>query len=644
MALGKALQIADAYIVQTGRTGTATFAAAPTPGNLLFTAITTDKGPSTFTVDADFTGIASPLPLASASVSGHGAYRIADGTAADTSVTWSYSDGGTGLGARVVLIEIDLSSGTAALAGAPTGVVETTAVTTLSTDPGLSASAHELAIAVTGIDTSTSGKWTSTDPRWNTGWEGIATARGETSGSNDNGGSAVGVATHITTATGASNAVTATWSAGDQAYLYAYRYSLTGVVASPEVSSQWLGYVTDDTATVAYKMTNTTSAKLAVSTTADMANPIYGIAVTPNAQGVAKLQISGLVPRSFYYYGVHAGGGILTAGRGSFKTGGNKSFSFATSSCRKEDGPSGADPDAWDRLRAKGPNFFIYTGDMHYRNINSTDASLYRAAIDEAITRPRASVVFKDIPIVYTWDDHDFCGNNSDGTFIGKATVQQVYRERVPHLTLPATDGGIYHTFTHGRTRFIVLDTRSYRSPSANADDVNKTMLGAGQKQWFKDLLASTKEPLTFIISSVAWISGETSSDNWGAYNTERKELVPHLTGASTNIVWVAGDAHMLAADSGVNSPDGNAVIQAAALSSNSSIKGGPYSQGTYDGSNQYGIVNVTDNNTEMIVAFSGYDALDTPRISLTKKFTVNGIYGEWALIGGVLTQITETV
>jgi hypothetical protein len=61
----------------------------------------------------------------------------------------------------------------------------------------------------------------------------------------------------------------------------------------------------------------------------------------------------------------------------------------------------------------------------------------------------------------------------------------------------------------------------------------------------------------------------------------------------------VSGDAHMLAADDGSNSDyarsGGFPVFQAAALDRRGSVKGGPYSEGTFPGDGQFGLISVED-------------------------------------------------
>ena len=84
---------------------------------------------------------------------------------------------------------------------------------------------------------------------------------------------------------------------------------------------------------------------------------------------------------------------------------------------------------------------------------------------------------------------------------------------------------------------------------------------------------------------------------------TERTELANFIRdNRITNLVVLSGDMHGLAFDDGTNSDyatGGGArvtVLHAAALTSEGSTKGGPYTVGPYPGSQQYGILDIYDN------------------------------------------------
>ena len=102
--------------------------------------------------------------------------------------------------------------------------------------------------------------------------------------------------------------------------------------------------------------------------------------------------------------------------------------------------------------------------------------------------------------------------------------------------------------------------------------------------------------------------------DDWGAYPAERQAIADALAEADVdNLIMVSGDAHMVAIDDGTNSgyaSDGSKgfpILQAAALDRPGSVKGGPYSHGTFPGGGQFGKLEISDDGgPEITVRLSG--------------------------------------
>ncbi|MBI1840142.1 MAG: alkaline phosphatase D family protein, partial [Verrucomicrobia bacterium] len=282
------------------------------------------------------------------------------------------------------------------------------------------------------------------------------------------------------------------------------------------------------------------------------------------------------------------------------------------------------------------------------------------------------------------WDDHDFGGNNSSRSATSHKAARLAYDEYVPHYPLAAGRGDvpIYQSFNVGRVKFILTDLRSERDAVTNRDDSSKSMMGAAQKQWFKQelLSANGRFPLIFWVSTVPWLGEKGSNyyrigtnvfgyihhtqitnsptqrtnrnraaaaaadpngeDHWSVFATERREIADFIQ--SNHIRGVAilhGDSHMLAADDGRNSDYstlGGArlpVMCAAPLDQSPSIKGGPYSQGVYrmhTGESGFGWIDVTDLGHEIEVRFSGRNNKNEEKIAL--RFSTPSDTSGWEL------------
>lgn len=386
-----------------------------------------------------------------------------------------------------------------------------------------------------------------------------------------------------------------------------------------EVKYIWCGALTPYSIKVNAKLTKpSSSVRLILSTDPAFSTPIYSdyISVDESTNFMASLAADDLLPGTKYHYAVESQGIAYTSpeNTGSFTTppGGPFSYSFAVAACGKN-----SDHPVYDAMRYMQPLFYLNLGDLHYEDPNSKDVDVHRAPYENAVlAKPAAARLFREVPLAYVWDDHDYCGNDSDKESIGKGSAWQAYREYVPHYPLPAgsINAPIYQAFTIGRVRFILTDLRSERS--------RKSLMGEEQKRWFKEELIAARNNNQLIAwgSSVPFLS--SYPDAWGGFQQERKELGNFFRdNMITDMFILGGDAHMIAIDNGDNSdfstgliknPFSYPVFQAAALNRPGSVKGGTYSHGTFPNPGaeigQFGLVAITDNGGNTVcIDFKGY-------------------------------------
>lgn len=396
-----------------------------------------------------------------------------------------------------------------------------------------------------------------------------------------------------------------------------------GEAPAETVTNLWVGGVTTDSASVGCRVTGGGNATLVVSTSSDLSNPITGGPVAISS-GLAKPSVTGLAAGTQYHYGISIDGELDTVRTGTFRTAPSAAtnFSFVFGSCAT----TGSDPDSFTRALARDPDLCFINGDLHYEDPGS--ATEFHTGIDTQLGDSFGALA-ANVPTAYTWSDHDWSSDNNGGASSGmNSTANSIYRSRVPHWPLGSgTATGIYQTFTWGRVRFIVTDERSFKSSNSATDDSSKTMLGATQKQWFKDTITNSAEEVIFWVGDTPWNgAASTPDDEWFAYNTERQELATFFQSSGKNIIRCSGDMHALAADDGTNSPGGIPILHAAPWNNAFSNKGGPYTSGPYPttGSNirQYGHVTVTDDGSDITVTYAGYDTSDIQRTSWTDTYT----------------------
>lgn len=356
---------------------------------------------------------------------------------------------------------------------------------------------------------------------------------------------------------------------------------------------------------------------------------------TADGDGIARFRLVGLSPDTRYAYVVDetpvddavvdeaADFADVPSADGAFSTPpvGAHSFVVVAGSCAR----SGSNGAVFDAMVGEDPDLYLALGDLHYANLESDSPSDHLAQYGRALRQPGQSALFRSVPTAYVWDDHDYGPNDADSTSPARIAVSTAYRRAVPHHGVdPDPDASIAQAFTVGRVRFVMTDTRSQR------DD--RTMLGPEQLEWFIDevITSSRSHALVVWANPTPWISS-AGADDWSGYAEERRAIADAISGAGVeNLVMVSGDAHMVAIDDGTNSgyaTDGGGgfpVLHAAALDRPGSLKGGPYSEGAFPGSGQYGRIEITDQGGDTVgVRLSGHNWQGTDLVRLDLEFDV---------------------
>lgn len=382
------------------------------------------------------------------------------------------------------------------------------------------------------------------------------------------------------------------------------------------IGGAWAGNVSPTSATVSIRLdTSGQRVRLQVSPNESLSSAIFSTVATTSASlgNTVKLTVQGLQPNTDYYYGIEVAGVLRqeTVSRGRFRTFpvGRASFRLAFGACSDLREP---DQRAFDAIREDRPLLFIHMGDLHYNDTNSTSADNYRANYDRVLSHPVQGALYRSVPLAYMWDDHDFAGNDSDTTSVGRDTARAVYRERVPHYPIGPTGGAIGQAFTIGRVRVIMTDLRSAAVSPGTRESASKSRMGLAQKNWFKQELINARDasfPLIIWVNTVPWIvPAQLGDDSWAGYATERTELANFIRdNRIINLVMISGDMHGLAFDNGKNSDyatGGGAplvVMHASALAGSPVDKGGPYSVGPFLGGQQYGLLEIYDNGAASV-------------------------------------------
>jgi membrane-associated phospholipid phosphatase len=408
-----------------------------------------------------------------------------------------------------------------------------------------------------------------------------------------------------------------TWVAATSVYEHYFgpshpESSLTPV-SSAHVAWIWSGAPTTDSVTVTARLTDVGPEAEVLVHLGNGPELAEARSVRParDRAGTIRATLAGLDADTEYHYAVSVDGRLDRARLGRVRTvpEGPSSFVVAFSACART-GSNGA---VFDAIAELDPLLYVITGDFHYGNVASPDEGALRAALGRTLTAPAQQALYLNSPIAYVWDDHDYGGNDSDAASPARSIAQSVYRSVVPHGDLPSGEG-IQQSFTVGRVRFVLTDTRSYRQPAA---DGSGTLLGLEQLRWFQQELRAARDADQIVIwvSPTPWIGRPApGSDTWAGFHQERQLIADFIDAEGIDrLVMLSGDAHMVAIDDGTNSgyarsgARGFPVAHAGALDRPGSVKGGPYSEGAFAGSGQFGVLEVDDGgDDEVLLRISG--------------------------------------
>ncbi len=231
-------------------------------------------------------------------------------------------------------------------------------------------------------------------------------------------------------------------------------------------------------------------------------------------------------------------------------------FSIAFGSCSMPDKPQ----PFWVEILKNTPDLFIWGGDIIYGD--SDDMSKIENDYILQNKNSEYQKLKKSVPILATWDDHDYGKNDAGAEWRMKKESQQLFLDflEVSKDDPRRAQEGIYtskvFSTSKGSVKVIVLDTRFFRSP-LQKDSIGKkryqpytnktgTILGDMQWEWFKTELISSKADFNIIVSSIQFLSAEHGWETWGNFSHEidrfKKILINHDI---KNVIILSGDRHI---------------------------------------------------------------------------------------------------
>lgn len=231
-------------------------------------------------------------------------------------------------------------------------------------------------------------------------------------------------------------------------------------------------------------------------------------------------------------------------------------FTIAFGSCNKSDMKNLL----WDDIENANPDIWIWGGDNVYADTDNMEE--LRKAYDRQNKVKGYSKIKKTVPVIGTWDDHDYGINDGGVEFAAKKGSQQQFLDfmGVPKDSPRRIQEGIYTTHNYqtpyGAIKVIVLDTRYFRTaltPDMETDKRTRpntygegTVLGETQWKWLEDTLRNSKANFNVIVSSIQFLSNEHGFETWGNFPHEVDKLKALISASKARGVLVlSGDRHI---------------------------------------------------------------------------------------------------
>jgi alkaline phosphatase D len=230
-------------------------------------------------------------------------------------------------------------------------------------------------------------------------------------------------------------------------------------------------------------------------------------------------------------------------------------------SCANQDNPQ----PIWDTILKNNPELFIFSGDNVYASKPETKP--IGAQYKKLNLIPEFRRFRETIPILATWDDHDYGMNDSGSDNPEKDEAKKEFLNQWTYVkdSLKLGQKGVYHAKILGGVKkkspslqVIMLDTRWFRSPLKKVedstdptkkfmptDDKKTTLLGEEQWDWLEKQLRKPAD-VRIVVSSIQFVAEEHGFEKWANFPHEKERFLNLLrkTGAK-NLFIVSGDRHM---------------------------------------------------------------------------------------------------
>ncbi|MEO1436453.1 MAG: alkaline phosphatase D family protein [Bacteroidota bacterium] len=224
---------------------------------------------------------------------------------------------------------------------------------------------------------------------------------------------------------------------------------------------------------------------------------------------------------------------------------------IAFGSCNNQSRPQ----PMWASILNENPDLWIWLGDNIYGD--SEDMSVIQQKYDQQLDHPEYQKLYSQVPLIGTWDDHDFGVNDGGNEYPKREETATLMLDflQVPAAAPQRQRPGTYSSYTIGpdsqSVKIILLDARYFRDAPVKATKgygLNEigTILGEAQWAWLEEELNNSTAQVHIIGSGIQMIPEQHRFEKWANFPNERKRLLELI--ASSKIahpILISGDRHI---------------------------------------------------------------------------------------------------
>lgn len=240
----------------------------------------------------------------------------------------------------------------------------------------------------------------------------------------------------------------------------------------------------------------------------------------------------------------------------------------------------------WKAVLDQKPDLYLSLGDAIY---SDTDGATAWAVTEKQLQgewnrladKPEFQRFRAQVPIMATWDNHDYGTHNGGADFELKEVSKRIFLDFFgePQQSERRKHAGIYDAKVFGpkgeRVQIILLDTRTFRGPFKRDarskaerakigkvgsylphDDADVSILGEDQWTWLENQLRQPAE-IRLVCSSTQVIPDKKGMDEWGCFPHERQRLFDLIQVTKANgVILLSGNVHFAEISSLDKSPN----------------------------------------------------------------------------------------